>query len=102
MYCEVDSRDFPSTVSATITPYRDSEMVVRELQQLISDEETNKSATTRDCLGMTPLMILACSSNHDLELYRLVVEAYPQTLIWRDEWDGFALLYATRKKSFSS
>ena len=28
----------------------------------------------RDCLGMTPLHILACSSVHDLELYRVVVE----------------------------
>jgi hypothetical protein len=94
MYCGVDSRDFPSAVSTTITPYRDSEMVVRELQQLMSNEETNKSATTRDCLGMTPLMICACSSKHDVELYHLVVDAYPQTLIWRDEWDGVALLYA--------
>ena len=32
-------------------------------------------------LRMTPLHILACSSVHDLELYRVIVEKYPANLI---------------------
>jgi hypothetical protein len=48
----------------------------------------------RDCLGMTPLHILACSSVHDLEVYRLIVEKYPKNLITKDGWGALPLLYA--------
>jgi hypothetical protein len=48
----------------------------------------------QDCLGMTPLHILACSSVHDLELYRVIVEKYPTTLITEDKWGALPLLYA--------
>jgi hypothetical protein len=48
----------------------------------------------QDCLGMTPLHILACSSVHDLELYCLIVEKYPANLISEDRWGALPLLYA--------
>jgi hypothetical protein len=48
----------------------------------------------QDCLGMTPLHILACSSVHDLELYRIIVENYPTNLITEDRWGALPLLYA--------
>jgi hypothetical protein len=48
----------------------------------------------QDCLGMTPLHILACSSVHDLEVYRLIVENYPTNLITEDRWGALPLLYA--------
>jgi hypothetical protein len=48
----------------------------------------------QDCLGMTPLHILACSSVHDLELYRIIVENYPANLITEDRWGATPLLYA--------
>ena len=48
----------------------------------------------QDCLGMTPLHILACSSVHDLELYRVIVEKYPANLITEDRWGALPLLYA--------
>jgi hypothetical protein len=48
----------------------------------------------QDCLGMTPLHILACSSVHDLELYRVIVENYPTNLITEDRWGALPLLYA--------
>jgi hypothetical protein len=48
----------------------------------------------QDCLGMTPLHILACSSMHDLEVYRLIVENYPSNLITEDRWGALPLLYA--------
>jgi hypothetical protein len=48
----------------------------------------------QDCLGMTPLHILACSSVHDIELYRLIIENYPTNLITEDRWGALPLLYA--------
>jgi hypothetical protein len=48
----------------------------------------------QDCLGMTPLHILACSSVHDLEHYRVIVENYPTNLITEDRWGATPLLYA--------
>jgi hypothetical protein len=48
----------------------------------------------QDCLGMTPLHILACSSVHDLEVYRVIIENYPANLITEDRWGALPLLYA--------
>ena len=48
----------------------------------------------QDCLGMTPLHILACSSVHNLELYRVIVEKYPTNLTTEDRWGALPLLYA--------
>jgi hypothetical protein len=48
----------------------------------------------QDCLGMTPLHILACSSVHNIEVYRLIVETYPTNLITEDRWGALPLLYA--------
>ena len=46
----------------------------------------------QDCLGMTPLHILTCSSVHDIELYHLIVEKYPTNLITVDRWGALPLL----------
>jgi hypothetical protein len=57
----------------------------------------NKLDTTgnqQDCLGMTPLHILACSSVQDLEVYHIIVESYPANLITEDRWGALPLLYA--------
>jgi hypothetical protein len=43
---------------------------------------------------MTPLHILACSSVHDLEVYRVIIEKYPTNLITEDRWGALPLLYA--------
>jgi hypothetical protein len=48
----------------------------------------------QDCLGMTPLHILTCSSVHDLEVYRVIIENYPTNLITKDRWGALPLLYA--------
>jgi hypothetical protein len=48
----------------------------------------------QDCLGMTPLHILACSSVHNLEIYCVIVEKYPTNLIIEDRWGALPLLYA--------
>jgi len=54
----------------------------------------NPSGSRQDCLGMTPLHILACSSIQNVELYRVLVEKYPETLITEDRWGALPLLYA--------
>jgi hypothetical protein len=43
---------------------------------------------------MTPLHILACSSVHDIEVYRVIVEKYPTNLITEDSWGALPLMYA--------
>jgi hypothetical protein len=43
---------------------------------------------------MTPLHILTCSSVHNLEVYRTIVEKYPTNLITEDRWGALPLLYA--------
>ena len=48
----------------------------------------------QDCIGMTPLHILTCSSVHDIELYRVIVNNYPTNLITEDGWGALPLLYA--------
>lgn len=52
------------------------------------------SGGARDCLGMTPLHILACSSVQDLDMHRAVVGRYPGDLVSEDRWGATPLLYA--------
>jgi hypothetical protein len=52
------------------------------------------SGLQQDCLEMTPLHILACSTVHNLELYQFMVEKYPGNLIVGDAWGATPLLYA--------
>ena len=40
----------------------------------------NPNGCQQDCLGMTPLHILACSTVHHLELYQVLIEKYPENL----------------------
>ena len=54
----------------------------------------NPTGNQKDCLGMTPLHVLACSSVHHLELYQVLIEKYPTNLITKDEWGALPLLYA--------
>jgi hypothetical protein len=64
------------------------------LQNLMDAIKLDPTGNEQDCLGMTPLHILACSSIHDLELYRVIVEKYPANLITEDRWGATPLLYA--------
>jgi hypothetical protein len=67
---------------------------LRSSQRLTLRSKLDTTGNQQDCLGMTPLHILACSSVHDLELYRLIVEKYPANLITEDRWGALPLLYA--------
>ena len=54
----------------------------------------NPTGNQQDCLGMTPLHILVCSSVHNLALYRVIIEKYPTNLITEDRWGALPMLYA--------
>ena len=48
----------------------------------------------QDCLGMTPLHILACSTTHNLDLlFRFIVANSPSSLITEDKWGCLPILY---------
>ena len=55
--------------------------------------QLNTSGKQQDCLGMTPLHILACSTKPTIEMIRLLIEKYPETLLMKDKW-GDVPLYA--------
>jgi hypothetical protein len=49
----------------------------------------------QDCLGMTPLHILACSSNgQGIEVFQCMIEKYPNALHTKDVWGDVPLAYA--------
>lgn len=72
--------------------YHDNETTIQHLRREI--KELNATGKQRDCLGMTPLHIMACSSKPTIEIYRLLIEKYPETLIMKDKWGDVPLLYA--------
>jgi hypothetical protein len=69
-------------------------MNMRSGQSQTLRSKLDPTGNQQDCLGMTALHILACSSVHDLELYHLIVEKYPTNLITVDRWGALPLLYA--------
>ena len=50
-------------------------------QSEASPGTSNVTDHNQDCLGMTPLHILACSTKHDIDLYHLIVANHPRSLI---------------------
>jgi len=61
----------------------------------------NPAGGQQDCLGMTPLHIMTCSSVQNVELYKVLVVKYPETLIAKDRWGAIPLLYAVWGKASS-
>jgi len=81
--------------------YHPLETVLERLDEAMNQRKTNRvlSATYQgllgvDWLGMTPLHILACSKRQSLELYRVIIERYPQNLITKDKFGAEPILYA--------
>jgi hypothetical protein len=67
---------------------------MRSGQRRTLRRKLDPTGNEQDCLGMTPLHILTCSSVHDLEIYRVIIENYPTNLITEDRWGALPLLYA--------
>ena len=77
--------------------YYNPQMTAEDIRNLIKigqNGELDPSGLQQDCLGMTPLHILACSTVQCLELYQLMVDKYPENLIVEDAWGATPLLYA--------
>jgi len=72
--------------------YHDNKTTLQNLKRKIN--QLNVSGKQRDCLGMTSLHILACSTNPTIEMYRLLIDKFPETLIMKDKWGDIPLLYA--------
>mmetsp|Transcript_29808 Transcript_29808/g.62243 ORF Transcript_29808/g.62243 Transcript_29808/m.62243 type:complete len:858 (-) Transcript_29808:905-3478(-) len=54
----------------------------------------NTPENNQDCLGMTPLHILACSRKHSIEVYQFIIDKQPKSLIIEDKWGCPPILYA--------
>ena len=67
---------------------------MRSGQRRTLRSKLDPTGNQQDCLGMTPLHKLACSSVYDLELYRVIVDNYTANLITEDRWGALPLLYA--------
>jgi len=78
--------------------YYPVEVTLGELKKAMTPrwpwKELNHSVRQQDCLGMTPLHILACSKRHHIELYQLLIETCPQNLVKEDAWGDIPLVYA--------
>ena len=68
--------------------YNDTQSTIAQLTKEIipsswKRREVNPSGKQQDCLGMTPLHILACSTKQQdsIEVYQLLIDKYPETLI---------------------
>ena len=69
-------------------------MDMRSGQSRTLRSKLNPTGNQQDCLGMTPLHILACSKVQNMELYQVLIEKYPENLIVEDRWGALPLLYA--------
>jgi hypothetical protein len=67
---------------------------LRSGQRRTLQSKLDPTGNQQDCLGMTPLHILTCSSVHDVEVYRVIIDNYPTNLITEDRWGATPLLYA--------
>jgi len=80
--------------------YHDNETTMQYLKREINPwtskppGQLNRTGKQQDCLGMTPLHILSCSTKPTIEMYQLLIEKYPETLIVKDKWGDIPLLYA--------
>jgi hypothetical protein len=69
----------------------ESKNQVAMLKNLVS-QHTHHCARV-DCLGMTPLHVLACSAVHDLGLYQFVVGKYLDAMTAKDKWGEAPVVY---------
>ena len=67
---------------------------IRNVITIGENDEIDLTGFEQDCVGMTPLHILACSTVQRLELYQLMIANYPDNLIVKDMWGAVPLLYA--------
>jgi hypothetical protein len=87
--------DLPIHSNVYYNSYYDSRMTLEDIRNSSTiGSERNPTGLQQDCIGMTPLHVLSCSTVQCLELYQLMVEKYPENLIVTDAWGATPLLYA--------
>lgn len=74
-------------------PYCQREQAIKELEDELL---WNDGTVTTDCLGMSPLHILACSTKQDIRLYKLIIEKQPESLITEDKFGALPIHYVCR------
>ena len=79
--------------------YHSVEVTAEDIKKVMNSRwpvrsKLNPTGGQKDCLGMTPLHILACSQVHHLKLYQMLNFYYPSNLILEDVWGDVPLLYA--------
>ena len=94
MRFSIDSIDYLSTNYKLVYYQSYNQGVLQILIAAINMRSGQPTGNQQDCLGMTPLHILACSSVHNIEIYRVIVDNYPTNLITEDRWGALPLLYA--------
>ena len=66
---------------------------MRSGQRRTLHSKLDPTGNQQDCLDMTPLHIMACSSVHNIEMYHVIIKKkYPANLITEGRW--VSLLYA--------
>ena len=92
--------DLPIHKMCYYQSYHDTEHTLQSLEREINQcsltisSQVNTTGKDQDCLGMTPLHILACSTKQNMDMYWLLIDKYPETLIIKDKWGDIPLLYA--------
>ena len=77
--------------------YQSAPSVIEYLSRPMSSAADRRAIATgmlQDGIGMTPLHILACRTKQNVELYRMLLDIYPENLIMKDEWGDLPILYA--------
>ena len=81
-------------------PYQDEQKATKKLRKILGERSSwniGKSSLAAveqvDCFGFNPLHALACSSRQSLEVYRMIVERFPNNLSLQDRWGETPLTY---------
>ena len=62
-------------------------------RQLRDELDQYNDFPAQDCIDMTPLHILACSTKQRIEMYTVLIRRHPEYLIIEDSWGDVPLLY---------
>lgn len=83
--------DLPAHQLMYFQSYYPMEITLARLKALRN--KLNSIDNQQDCLGMTPLHILACSKRVHIKLLCALVKAHPESLVAEDAWGALPILY---------
>ena len=77
--------------------YNDTDTTISRLEKVIHKRGSWKRRGYEDCLGMTPLHILACSKKQDMKVWEFLSSSSPrfsEMLATEDMWGCLPIFYA--------